>query len=281
MIPKRSEIDHETYQGIPVHVSRAAGRPLIFLIRMIAWETGIWDAVWSHLRGRFSVVNFNFFDTEAARQMATPAEGFARFARHCVDIAQWLGYEQFHLLGWVGGTQVAMRCAIDFPDRVQSCTLLNPHFELPDMRSVQMGNRFKQAILEKDQELYSYYWVMSGLSNEFLESNFDVVKKLVDARLAADRFVLGGTERFMQWARALRTKCVSNEELGRIRVPTLVVAGGLERWSAGPGPTMAKLLHERIPGATFALIEDVGELVLVEAPEKFLKVLDRFLEGLA
>ncbi|MGH8617355.1 MAG: alpha/beta fold hydrolase [Burkholderiales bacterium] len=281
MTSAKPDIKHETWEGVPVHVSRAPGKPLIFLIRMIAWETGIWDPVWTHLAGRFTVVNFNFFDSAAARQMANPVEGFARFARHCIDIAQWLGYERFHLVGWVGGTQVAMRCAIDFPERVESCTLLNPHFELPDMRSVQMGGRFKQAILEKDQELYSYYWVMSGLSNAFVESHFDVVKDLVDRRMAADRYVTGGTEQFAQWAKALRTKCVSDAELGAIKVPTLVVAGDLERWNAGPGPAMARLLHARIQGAAFELIPNTGELVLVEAPEKFLAALDRFLKGLA
>lgn len=274
-------IVREEYDGIPVHVSRAPGRPLIFLLRMIALETGIWDAAWAHLAGRFTVANFNFFETEAAQHMASPAEGFARFARHCVDLAARLGHETFHLFGWVGGTQVAMRCAIDFPDRVRSCTLLNPHFPLPDMRSVQIGNRFKQAILEKDDELYAYYWVMSGLSNAFIERNFDVVKRIVDARLTADRFVRSGSERFMQWAKALRTQCVSDDELGRITVPTLVVASELERWNAGPGPEMARLLHARIPGAEFALLEDVGELVLVEAPEKFLAVLDAFLARVA
>ena len=280
MTADQLEIAHESYEGVPVHVSRAKEQPLIFLIRMIAWETGIWNPVWSHLAGRFTVANFNFFDTAAAQKMANPAEGFAHFAKHCVDIALWLGYDEFHLLGWVGGTQVAMRCAIDFPERVRSCTLLNPHFELPDMRSVQMGNRFKQVILEKDQELYSYYWAMSGLSNEFVENHFDAVKALVDARLAADRFVVGGSERFMQWARALRTKCVSDDELGRIKVPTLVVAAELERWNAGPGPDMARMLHARIPNASFALLENLGELALIEAPEKFLKEFDAFLARL-
>ena len=278
---RSAAIVREEYDGVPVHVSRAPGRPLIFLLRMIALETGIWDAVWAHLAGRFTVANFNFFETEAAQHMASPAEGFARFARHCVGLAAQLGHETFHLLGWVGGTQVAMRCAIDFPDRVRSCTLLNPHFPLSDMRPVEIGNRFKQAILEKDDELYAYYWVMSGLYNGFIERNFDVVKRLVDARLAADRFVRSGSERFMQWARALRTQCVSEEELGLIRVPTLVIGAELERWNAGPGPEMAKRLHARIPGAGFALLDGVGELAPVEAPWKLFAALDPFLERVA
>lgn len=277
----RAGIASEDHDGIRVHVSRTPGRPLVFLIRMIALETGIWDSLWAHLAPRFTVANFNFFEAEAAQHMASPAEGFARFARHCVDIAERLGHDRFHLVGWVGGTQVALRCAIDFPERVRSCTLLNPLFQLPDMRPVQMGNRFKEAILAQDDELYSYYWVMSGLSNAFIENNFDVVKRLVDARLAADRFLRSGSERFNQWARAVRTKAVSDEELAGIRAPTLVVASELERWNAGPGPAMAKLLHARIPGAELALLEDVGELVLVEAPERFFAVLDPFIERVA
>ncbi len=273
-------VAHEDFRGIPVHVTRAPGAPLIFLIRMIAWETGIWNPVWAHLMDRFTVANFNFFDTEAAGKMDDPKQGFALFARHCVDIARWLGYDTFHILGWVGGTQVAMRCAIDYPDHVRSCTLLNPHFELPDMRPVQLGNRFKQVIQEKDQELYSYYWAMSGLSNAFVESNFDAVKSLVERRVATDRFVVGGSERFVQWSRALRTKCVSDDELANIAVPTLVVGGEIERWNAGPGPAMARMLHARIPNASFAMLQNLGELALVEAPEIFLEVFDSFVSQL-
>jgi pimeloyl-ACP methyl ester carboxylesterase len=270
-------IEHETFDGIPVHFSRAEGRPLIFLIRMIAWESGIWDTAWAHLAERFTVANFNFFATEAALQMAKPEEGFTSFARHCVDIAERLGYDKFHILGWVGGTQVAMRCAIDHPERVQSCTLLNPHFELPDMRPVQIGNRFKQIIIEKDKELYTYYWVMSGLSNSFVEKNFDVVERIVKQRMDADKFVTSDTKRFVEWSKALRTKSVSDEELAGIRTPTLIVAGDVERWNAGPGPEMARLLHGKMPSAEFKMLEGLGELLLIEAPEKFLSVYDDFL----
>lgn len=270
-------VEHTEIAGIPVHVSRREGAPLIFLMRMIAWESGIWDHLWKRLLSRFSVANFDFLQTPAARMMDRPREGFSRFAEHCVEIAQALGHERFHLLGWVGGAQVTLRCAVDQPDRVASCILLAPHFELPDMRSVQMGNRFKQVILEKDRELYSYHWVMSGLSSSFVENNFDAVEKLVAARMQADRYVTGSAAGFAQWSRALRTRCVADDELSRVKAPTLVVSGTLERSNAGPTPSMARLLAARIPGAELSVIDDVGELMPIEAPDRVAAAIDAFL----
>ena len=277
MMPKKP-INRETttIAGVRTHYTMTPGKPLMLLIRMIALESGVWDHVWRDLAESFSLANFNFHESEAAKHMGDPRDGFGRLANLCVDVAKGLGYDRFHLLGWVGGTQVALRCAIDHPQAIQSCILLNPHFELADMRPVKKGNEFKRAIIEKDEELYTYYWVMSGLSNAFVEANFDVVEQLVAARRAVDSFVNSGSANFMQWANALRTRCVSDEELASLDLPTLVVGGDIERWNAGPGPAMARMLHECIPASHFEMIENTGELVLIEAPARFIETVNRF-----
>jgi hypothetical protein len=41
---------------------------------------------------------------------------------------------------------------------------------------------------------------------------------------------------------------------------------------------MAEVLRTRIPGARYALLHGFGSLVLLEAPEAFLAVAERFLD---
>jgi pimeloyl-ACP methyl ester carboxylesterase len=266
--------------AIQVNVTENPGKPLIILTRMISQKMGIWDRIWDDLARHFTVANFNHLETSAAKRMDTPKEAFRDFARICVDVASGLGFGEFHILGWVGGTHVALRCAVDHPAQVKSLILLDPHYELPDMRHIRKGNEFKQALLEyKDRELYAYYWVMAGFSIDFIENHFDEVEKLVAARMAGDKFVRVDVERFMKWANALRRNWVNDEEMERITAPTLVVATELERWNAGPSVSMAREVQKRIPKSKMAVLQNVGELVLIEAPEKFLAVLEPFVRS--
>ena len=67
------------------------------------------------------------------------------------------------------------------------------------------------------------------------------------------------------------------EGLGRIGVPTLVVAGGVD--ANAPAAGMERMA-QRIPGARFEVLEGVGHLAHLEQPGRFNAVLDAFLEGI-
>ena len=49
----------EQVDGVPVRISRKAGKPLMLLTRMASQGTGIWDAVWDRLAEDFTVANFD------------------------------------------------------------------------------------------------------------------------------------------------------------------------------------------------------------------------------
>ena len=65
--------------------------------------------------------------------------------------------------------------------------------------------------------------------------------------------------------------------LSRIQVPTLLVAGSLDR---NAPPEGMKRMADRIPGARFELLDGVGHLVHLEQPTRFNALLDAFLAGL-
>jgi pimeloyl-ACP methyl ester carboxylesterase len=129
-----------------------------------------------------------------------------------------------------------------------------------------------------DRELYAYYWFMGGLSPAFVAHRFDEVERMVAARVAGDRFLALDVERAMRWIRALRGSHVSDEELGRLTAPVLVVAHTEDRWHAGPTVEMAERVHARIPGSRFASMQGFGSLVLLEAPEVFLAAAEPFFD---
>jgi pimeloyl-ACP methyl ester carboxylesterase len=64
--------------------------------------------------------------------------------------------------------------------------------------------------------------------------------------------------------------------LEQVSVPTLVVCG--DRDTRAPLP-VAEALHAGIPGSQLVVMEDVGHVSAVEAPEQFNAALRQFLGG--
>ena len=265
--------------GIQVNITRAPGKPLILLTRMASADMGIWDTIWDDFARYFTVANFDLSQLPAARHLDDPGRSFRQLARHTADVASGLGFERFHVFGWNGGTLIALACAMDHADRVASCLLLDPFYELADMRHVNKAVQFKRALFENpNRELYAYYWVMAGLTSDFIENNFDTVERLVAARLEKDRFVKVDVERFEKWVRALRTNWFDDADCARITAPTLIAATELDRWNAGPSVAMAREVKKRIAGSDLTIIENAGGHFLLEDPGRFMAVVEPFLK---
>jgi pimeloyl-ACP methyl ester carboxylesterase len=265
--------------GVTVHMTDAPGKPLMLLVRMAAQESGLWDAIWPRLAQSFTVAALDLQRLPAAGRTDAPAEMFRGLSAACVIAAEALGHDTFHLFGWNGGTQIVLRCLVDHGERVRSSILLDPFFELPDMRHVEMAIDFKRALFDQaDRRIYAHYWVMAGLSDGFIANRFDEVARIADARVERDRFVRSDPERFFAWVRALRRNWLSDEEFARIRVPTLVLATELDRWNAGPSVEMARALCARSPALNLEIMRGVGGLFPVEAPELFAKTAGNFLD---
>jgi pimeloyl-ACP methyl ester carboxylesterase len=156
--------------------------------------------VWKRLCAQFSVANFDL-RMPTVTQLDDPIGVFRKFAHTAADVATGLGFDAFHVFGWTGGTHIALRCAIEFPQRVKSCVLLCPFHELPDMRPFEKGLDIMHAMMAcEDRELYAYFWFAAGLSSQFISANFDRVERLAKERAARDAFVKLDTARMTKWA---------------------------------------------------------------------------------
>ncbi len=66
------------------------------------------------------------------------------------------------------------------------------------------------------------------------------------------------------------------DDLGSIRVPTLIATGELD---PGSTPEMARQLAERIPGAQVAILDEQRHMMPVESPRLVNQVLLNFLDN--
>ena len=267
----------EAVEGTPVRISRTPGAPLMMLVRMASQESGIWDPVWEGLAGRFTVATFDLMQAARLQEDMAPGRRFRTLAEVVVRTAAGLGFPRFHLFAWYGGCHVALAALRDRPAQIASCIMLDPFFELEDMRKVERAIAFKRAIFETDRALYAYYWVMAGFSPGFMERRFDVIERLAKARVEKDRFVKQDVERWLRWVRALRTNWLDDAELAAMTTPTLVLASELDGWHAGPTVGMARALHARLKASELIELPSVGTFCFIERPSLFLEAAGPFL----
>ena len=269
----------EHVAGVDVRITRDDAKPLLLLIRMASGGMGIWDAIWNDLATRFTVANFDLVGAAKLNEDLPPRERFLRLADRSAEVAEALGFPTFHVFGWYGGTHVALACMHAHRDRVRSALLLDPFFALSDPRKLERAIAFKRRLFEaEDRTLYSYYWVMAGFSPHFLETQFDVIDRLAQARITADRFVSIDPERWLRWVRALRSNWLTDAELAAMDVPTLVMATQLDSWHAGPTIGMAQALVARLPNATLETVDGYGTFFFIEEPALFRSKAGPFLE---
>ena len=102
---------------------------------------------------------------------------------------------------------------------------------------------------------------------------------MVAARMKGDKFVKTDPDAFIKWVRALRRNWITDEELGRITAPTLVMATELDNWHAGPSVSMAQEVCDRILGAELKIIDGFGGHFLVENPAKFMEIAEPFIRS--
>ena len=269
----------ETIDGAELRISRREGAPLILLVRMATGGMGLWDAVWPFLAERFTVANFDLIEAAVLDQDVPPRARFMAMAEATAAMATRLGHERFHVFGWNGGCHIAQAAMARFPDRVAGAILLDPFFELPDMRRVWAGVDFKRALyLHPDRALYARYFAMAGFSPGFMEKNFDLVERMVENRLKTDRFITQDVAAWERWLRALRTNWQTEADFAAMaRVPARIVATELDSWHAGPTPGMADALAAHLPLASVRVVRGYGNFFFIEAPDEFAAATGDFL----
>ncbi|HEV2316974.1 MAG TPA: alpha/beta fold hydrolase [Thermoplasmata archaeon] len=172
------------------------------------------------------------------------------------------GVSTVHLIGLSAGGFLALRYALDHPNRVLSLSLVGSA-GVCDGHTRATAAHWAEVYRTQGYEAFIMRLIKDLYYPEWLEQHMDVIDRALESMKGRD------LKSVVQWGLALRSFDVRSQ-LGRIRVPTYVLHGMDDRVV---DPSHARLMRQAIRGAELKLFPYAGHVVPVERAEEFTRAI--------
>ena len=255
-----------TANDLQFHYAQEGQGKDLFLIHGLGGDCHDWDPHVPELARSYRVTRWDARGFGASDKPAGPyspemfAKDLAGFFRAC-------GILRAHVAGISMGGMIAQRFALDFPEYVESLTLISTSSEVGPQARV------------------GWEKVASIIEQRGFSSNADVARRLFSPGFSkqhpeAVQHMTERTARNNQHTYAAAARAVGayhwTAELSRIRAPTLILQG-VEDVLTPPGGSIK--MHRHIPHSRLLMIADCGHVLPEEKPELFTCTLLAFLAG--
>lgn len=247
--------------GISMYYERAGrGDPSLVLIHGNVASSRWWEPVWGKLAEHFSVVRM---DLRGCGRSERPGWGHAvpQYSADVRELIRELGLENVVLVGHSMGGSIAMDMVVSVPGAFRGLILVNPAPAEGMVTSEERRPLIEQMIRDRHLMRMALAAVVpTAAEGDFFEALVD------DAMIAGPTMVpnyvsLGYAD--------------YRERLAAVRIPTLIVYGTLDSLIS---LDMMIRTQKTIPGSELILYEGVGHSPNVEAPERLVKDIVRFVQ---
>ncbi len=244
------------------------GFPLL-LIHGLAGDHNAWSPQVEAWRGRFRVIAPDNRGAGASSQVDEPIST-EDMARDMLALLDHLGIASAHVVGRSMGGAVAQHMALLAPQRVHSLTLCASFAKFDPYGARVLANMREVLELTRSWAAHARHSVQNFVSAAFYDAN--------PGRVAAIEQLIGGETRLQACYSRQNAACLAPdtpERLAEIRGPVQIRAGGRDPICPLPA---TRWMQERLPTAETVIFEDSSHFFLIEEPERFMQVMNRWLE---
>ena len=190
--------------------------------------------------------------------LQTTVKGLAKHVQQFIDHK---GYDQVHLLGNSLGGHVGLVYILSHPEKIKTLTLTGS------------SGLFENAMGDSYPKRGDYEYIRAKTAETFYDPAV-ATKELVD-----EVFEITNSRIKVIKIIALAKSAIRNnlgEELGQIKVPTLLIWGKNDKVTP---PFVAEDFHKLIPNSELAFIDQCGHAPMMEVPLAFNQILEKFLHA--
>jgi 2-hydroxy-6-oxonona-2,4-dienedioate hydrolase len=234
------------------------GEPLLLLHGLFGALSNFQDLI-EYFRNQYKVVVpiLPLFELDI---LHTSVGGLERFVYRFIEAR---GYRDIHLLGNSLGGHVALVHVLKHPERIRSLILTGSSGLFENGMGDTYPKRGDYEYIKKKTQLTFYDPQMA--SKELV----DEVYEIVNSRIKVIKII------------ALAKSAIRNnlgEELSHIKQPTLLVWGNNDTITP---PFVGKEFNKLIPNSELHFIDKCGHAPMMEVPDEFNRILDKFLTKLS
>jgi 3-oxoadipate enol-lactonase len=237
----------------------------VLLAHAIGMDRRMWDGLVPVLQERFRVI---VPDARGHGLSAVPPRPYSleAMADDARDLLDELGIARIHWVGLSMGGMVGMAFALRHPDRLGKLVLANTTSSYGPEGAKNWDARI--AAIEKGG--------LASIGDMVMQRYFSDEFRAREPQLVADtkaRFLETSEQGYLGCCDAIRALDFSRD-LGRIRAPTLVIAGDKD---VGTPVAMSEAIAKGIPGARLAVVAGAAHLSALEKPAQFARAVGDFL----
>ena len=244
-------------QGKFKYIEEGEGEPLVLLHGLFGALSNFKDLI-EHFRNTHKVVvpMLPLFDLDI---LHTSVGGLAKYAYKFIEAK---GYENIHLLGNSLGGHVGIVHVLKHPERIKSLILTGSSGLFENGMGDTYPRRGDYEYIKKKTEVTFYH--PETATKELVDEVFEITRnrlkviKIIALAKSAIRHNLG-------------------EELNNIKQPTLLIWGNNDTITP---PFVAREFHRLIPNSELHFIDKCGHAPMMEQPDEFNVILDKFLKKL-
>ena len=240
------------------YVEVGEGQPLMLLHGLFGALSNFSDLI-EHFKHTHKVIVpiLPLYDLDL---LHTTVKGLAKHVQQFIDHK---GYDQIHLLGNSLGGHVGLVHILSHPEKIKTLTLTGS------------SGLFENAMGDSYPKRGDYEYIRAKTAETFYnpavatKELVDEVFEITNSRIKVIKII------------ALAKSAIRNnlgEELGQIKVPTLLIWGKNDKVTP---PFVAEDFHKLIPNSELAFIDECGHAPMMEVPAAFNEILEKFLKAQA
>ncbi len=239
------------------------GRPIIFL-HGFTLDRRMWRRQVDYFSSRYRVI---VYDSRGHGKSGCPKSGYSRQdrVRDLRNLIQKLNLNKPHLVGLSMGGATALGYAIDYPESLFSLTLVDT--TAGGYRAPRKYRDYRDVARLDGVEEAKKRWIKTTLFY-YANRNEELRKELAE--------IMAGHCGHL-WLDPKRGKYSERDDIElakSLKLPTLIFVGDKDRYFI----PLAKTLHKNIEISELDVIPGVGHMSNMEAPERFNRRLEQFLE---
>ncbi|HTP54975.1 MAG TPA: alpha/beta fold hydrolase [Thermoplasmata archaeon] len=242
--------------------------PVVLLLHGVGGDRTVWNGIAPTLAKSFRVIAP---DLRGHGRTPAPPGSLFTFEELLADVLALLDGKHVRAAHWVGlsgGAFLALRAALDRPERVRSLTMISGA-AYTDSHTRSITDRFIETYAKEGPDAYALRLLKDLYYPDWIEAHLDLADRVRDG--IAQRDLRPATA----WTRAA-DRFDERSRIATLTVPVLIVQGMDD---AVIDPAHGRILRQSIPRAQIRILPQTGHMVPLERPSETADAIEGFVRS--